>query len=66
LFQKITHFFSKRRLTNASKFAAKSIDHTLFQSSGGDFFGIMMLQHFDAWEMPSNKAFQESLLGFAV
>ncbi|HIZ43757.1 MAG TPA: hypothetical protein H9672_03405, partial [Firmicutes bacterium] len=27
-------------------------------------YGIMMLQHLDAWEMPSVEAFQESLLGF--
>ncbi len=26
-------------------------------------YGIMMLQHLDAWEMPSAEAFQESLLG---
>ncbi len=26
-------------------------------------YGIMMLQHLDAWKMPSVKAFQESLLG---
>ena len=29
-------------------------------------YGIMMLQHLDAWEMPSTKAFQESLLGFTA
>ena len=29
-------------------------------------YGIMMLQHLDAWEMPSVKAFQESLLGFTA
>ena len=28
-------------------------------------YGIMMLQHLDAWEMPSLEAFQKSLLGFA-
>ena len=27
---------------------------------------IMMLQHLDAWEMPSTEAFQQSLLGFAA
>ena len=26
-------------------------------------YGIMMLQHLDAWEMPSVKAFQESVFG---
>ena len=29
-------------------------------------YGIMMLQHLDAWEMPSVKAFQKSLLGFTA
>ncbi len=29
-------------------------------------YGIMMLQHLDAWEMPSAEAFQESLLGFTA
>lgn len=29
-------------------------------------YGIMMLQHLDAWEMPSTKVFQESLLGLAA
>lgn len=29
-------------------------------------YGIMMLQHLDAWEMPSVEAFQKSLLGFAA
>ena len=29
-------------------------------------YGILMLQHLDAWEMPSTKAFQESLLGFTA
>ncbi len=29
-------------------------------------YGIMMLQHLDAWKMPSVKAFQESLLGSAA
>ena len=29
-------------------------------------YGIMMLQHLDAWEMPSAEAFQKSLLGFAA
>ena len=29
-------------------------------------YGIMMLQHLDAWEMPSAQAFQKSLLGFAA
>ena len=32
----------------------------------GRLYGIMMLQHLDAWEMPSIKAFQESLLGFTA
>ena len=27
-------------------------------------YGIMMLQHLDAWEMPSVEAFQKTLLGF--
>ena len=29
-------------------------------------YGIMMLQHLDAWEMPSVEAFQKSLLGLAA
>lgn len=29
-------------------------------------YGIMMLQHLDAWEMPSVEAFQKSLLGFTA
>ena len=29
-------------------------------------YGIMMLQHLDAWEMPSTEAFQESLLGLTA
>ena len=29
-------------------------------------YGIMMLQHLDAWEMPSAEAFQESFLGLAA
>ncbi len=29
-------------------------------------YGIMMLQHLDAWEMPSAEAFQESLLGLTA
>ena len=29
-------------------------------------YGIMMLQHLDAWEMPSAQAFQKSLLGLAA
>ena len=29
-------------------------------------YGIMMLQHLDAWEMPSIEAFQESLLGLTA
>ena len=29
-------------------------------------YGIMMLQHLDAWEMPSIEAFQKSLLGFTA
>ncbi len=29
-------------------------------------YGIMMLQHLDAWEMPSTKAFQKSLLGLTA
>ena len=29
-------------------------------------YGIMMLQHLDAWEMPSVEAFHESLLGFTA
>ena len=28
-------------------------------------YGIMMLQHLDAWEMPSVEAFQDSLLRLA-
>ena len=28
--------------------------------------GIMMLQHLDAWEMPSAEAFQKSFLGLAA
>ena len=29
-------------------------------------YGIMMLQHLDAWEMPSVEAFQESFLGLTA
>ena len=29
-------------------------------------YGIMMLQHLDAWEMPSVEAFQKTLLGFTA
>ncbi|MFQ7355290.1 MAG: hypothetical protein ACLROG_11370 [Coprococcus phoceensis] len=29
-------------------------------------YGIMMLQHLDAWEMPSVETFQKSLLGLAA
>ena len=29
-------------------------------------YGIMILQHLDAWEMPSIEAFQESLLGLTA
>ena len=29
-------------------------------------YGIMMLQHLDAWEMPSAEAFQELLLCFTA
>ena len=29
-------------------------------------YGIMMLQHLDAWEMPSVEAFQNSLLSLAA
>ena len=70
----------KKHLTNHSKFAAKPIHYTLFQSTGGDFsvvpllerasrqtrstkmwycrlYGIMMLQHLDAWEILTNFFF---------
>ena len=29
-------------------------------------YGIMMLQHLNAWEMPSTEVFQKFLLSFAV
>lgn len=29
-------------------------------------YGIMMLQHLDAWEMPSVEAFQKTLLGLTA
>ena len=29
-------------------------------------YGIMMLQHLDAWEMPSIEAFQKTLLGLTA
>ena len=29
-------------------------------------YGIMMLQHLDAWEMPSTETFRESLLSLVA
>ena len=40
--KKITHFFCQNPLTNHQKFAAKPIDYILFQSTGGDFFVIVL------------------------